>query len=255
MFEGVVGHKKQIELLSKAIEKNKLAHAYVFSGPDGVGKKLVAKKIGVKLLDMKSDFHPDFLEIGAGEGIKIEEIRELTYKLSLMPYQAKYKIALIDNADQMSTEAANALLKTLEEPKSYTFIFLITSNPNRLPKTILSRSQKINFGPLTESERSQIEFEPDEDSTELLSKAEEYFQIFNSDKIANRLIMAYEVADLETPEIKKVLETWILKLEKSLLENPGKKLATKITQTSIARKFLDLNANSKLLLTNLILNT
>jgi replication-associated recombination protein RarA len=251
----VVGHQKQIQLLQKALSAGKLAHAYVFAGPDGMGKKLVAKKLANEMLEMKSDFHPDFLEISVGDGVKIEQIRDLTYKLSLMPYQAKHKVALIDNADQMTSEASNALLKTLEEPKSYTYIFLITSNPNRLPKTILSRCQKINFGPLNEQERSLIVYEPDESAIEISNRAEEYFHVFVGDKLDDKLIMAYEVADLETPEIKKVLETWILKLEKILLDNPGKILAAKIAQTAAARRFLDQNVNSKLLLTNLMLST
>ncbi len=255
MDSKIVGHKKQIELLEKAMNNGKLAHAYVFAGPEGVGKQTIAKNLAAQMLEMHSDFHPDFLEVMSQDGIKIEQIRDLTYKLALKPYQAKYKVALINNADEMSIEAANGLLKSLEEPKSYTYIFLITSNPNKLPKTILSRCQKINFGPLTTEERQQIVSEPDEATLEIKNKADEYFTVFNAQDLANKLILAYEVADLETFEIKKVLEAWILKLENMLLQNPQKKLAKKISQLAQARRFLDQNVNSKLLLTNLMLNS
>jgi DNA polymerase III delta prime subunit len=243
MVSEIIGHKNQIELLEKAMKSGKLAHAYVFAGPEGNGKKLIAKNLAVEMLEIKSDFHPDFIEINGADGIKIEQIRELTYKLSLMPYQAKYKIALIDNADEMTTEAANALLKTLEEPKSYTYIFLITANPNRLPKTILSRSQKINFGPV------------DLPARETNDQAEEFFQIFENGGEADKLISAYDIADLENDEIKKVLEIFILKLESSLLQNPSKKLARKISSVVAARRFMDQNVNQKLLLTNMMLTT
>jgi DNA polymerase III gamma/tau subunit len=280
MFEQITGHKKQIELLSKAIGRGKLAHAYVFAGPEGVGKRTLAKELAKELLGVKTPplsasiealqadispkgeekneenyFHPDYLEVAGVDGIKIEQIRELAYKLSLKPYQAKNKVALIDNADQMSTEAANALLKVLEEPKAYNFIFLITSNANRLPKTILSRCQKITFGPLALSERQSLNIGLSEEAIEIQNRVDEYFQIFMSEKLADRLVTAYDIADLETPEIKNVLETWIRKLELLLLENPTTSLARKIVQLSASRRYLEQNVNSKLLMTNLMLNT
>ena len=262
MFEGILGHKKQLELLGKAFESGKLAHAYVFAGPEGVGKKTVAQKLAWRLLapspvadatsspargeDKKeSSFHPDLLEINGSEGIKIDQIRELIYKLSLKPYQAPNKVAIIDNADQMTIEAANALLKSLEEPKGYTYIFLITSNPNRLPKTILSRSQKLNFGPL-DQETTQAE------ETE---QALVFLQTFLEAELPDKLISAYEIADLETEDIKKLLDFWLSRLEKLLNTQASKNLAKKIAQVLQARKFLDQNANSKLLLTNLMLST
>lgn len=245
MFEKITGHQKQIELLTKAIERGKLAHGYVFAGPEGVGKKTVAKFLAQRLLDQTTDFHPDYLEVSGDDGIKIETVRELTYKLSLKPYQAKNKVAVIDNAHDMTTEAANALLKVLEEPKAYNFIFLITSNANKLPKTILSRCQKINFGPV------DLQREATEESV----IADEYFETFMNSSSADRLIAAYEIAERETHEIKKILEAWIMKLETLLLENPQKALARKIYQLSTSRRYLEQNVNVKLLLTNLMLNT
>src|SRR4051812_36843313 len=106
----IIGHKRQIEFLTKALEKGKLAHAYTFAGPDSVGKKTIARKLAQQLLQSQGGFHADFHEIDGQSGIKIDQIRELVYKLSLKPYQAKYKVALIDAAENLNTEAANALL-------------------------------------------------------------------------------------------------------------------------------------------------
>jgi DNA polymerase-3 subunit delta' len=149
MFTGIYGHKKQIEFLGKSIESGSLSHAYIFSGPSFVGKKTVAREFAKNLLESgPGNFHPDFLEVTNDEAIKIDQVRELIYKLSLRPYSAKYKVALIDNAETMTVEAQNALLKVLEEPKSYTIIILVTSNTGKLLRTISSRAQKINFGPV-----------------------------------------------------------------------------------------------------------
>ncbi len=283
VFKSLAGHKKQQQLLSSALAKGKLAHAYVFAGPDNVGKKTIAKKLALELMavgNSENNFHPDFHEINGQDGIKIEQIRELTYQLSLKPYQAKHKVAVIDCADEMTMEAANALLKVLEEPKAYTYIFLITSNPNRLPKTILSRCQKITFGPVEFSEYEfllpekiskdkqklidtlaagkpglALKIASDESYLEEVDKQEEYFGVFMSDKLTDRLVAAYEIADLETSEIRNVLDAWVLKLQTSLRENPTKQVAQKISQLSEQRKLLDMNVNSKLLLTNLMLKT
>jgi DNA polymerase III subunit delta' len=294
MFEDIAGHKKQIEILTKALNKGSLAHAYVFAGPDRVGKKTLAKKLAQALLCEQNQAcgicpqcktfitaaNADLLEVGSAEGIKIEQIRELSYKLALKPYLAKHKVAIIDDADQMTTEAANALLKVLEEPKSFTYIILITSNPNRFPKTISSRCQKITFGPVEFSEYERLlpaglpleqkkliqtmaggkpgvawDLVRDENYLAELHREADLFQIFMEGSEADRLISAYEIAELETEEIKKMLEAWIIKLQYDLHQQASKSLARKIFQLSASRRFLDQNVNSKLLLTNLILNT
>lgn len=240
------GHKRQLEFLENALQRGKLAHAYVFAGPAGVGKKTIAKKLAQELLGQEiKEFHPDYLEINSDEGIKIEQIRELIYKLSLKPYQAPNKVALIDSAEEMSMEAANALLKSLEEPKAYTYIFLITSNPNRLPKTILSRSQKITFGPVDMPQQP----------TEADNQAQNFYEIFNKGHLVDKLVAAYDIADLETAEIKNILDRWLVTMQKELHAQASKKLAQKISQVSLSRKYMDQNVNSKLLLTNLMLNS
>lgn len=247
MFEGISGHKKQIEFLENAVRRGKLAHAYIFAGPDGVGKRTVALKLAQSILATEGQhFHPDLLEITGQEGIKIEQIRELVYKLSLKPYMAQYKVAIIDAAENMTTEAANAMLKCLEEPKPGTILILVTTNPNRLPKTIISRTQKITFGPVDRKEEVESE-----DS----ARARQFYEIFKNGQLADKLITAYDIAGLETVEIKILLDRWLKILQKELQINASKQLAQRIFQVSQSRRYLDQNANAKLLLTNLMLNT
>lgn len=235
------GHKRQLAFLEKAVLNGKLAHGLLFAGPVGVGKKTVALKLAQELLGTDSKVQPDLLELDGTEGIKIEQIRDLSYKLALKPYMAKYKVAIIDEADQMTSEAANALLKVLEEPKSYTIIILITANPNRLPQTIVSRVQKITFGMVA--------------GRELQPLADDYFETFSSSNLVERLILAAQVADLETVEIKNILLSWLTRLVAKLHANPTLKLKQTIDQISLSQKYLDGNVNNKLLLTSLMLNT
>ncbi|HTL39563.1 MAG TPA: DNA polymerase III subunit [Methylomirabilota bacterium] len=236
------GHKRQLEFLEKAVENGKLAHGLLFAGPTGVGKKTIALKLAHKLLGENPEkFSADLLEIDGIDGIKIEQIRDLAYKLSLKPYSAQYKVAIIDSADQMTLDASNALLKVLEEPKSYTIIILITSNPNRIPKTIISRTQKITFGMVK--------------GREAQPRPDDHYEIFSSQDLAERLILAASIADLETSEIKNILQSWLIRLVNSLHENPNLQLKQKIDQIILSQKYLDGNLNNKLLLTNLMIST
>ncbi|HEX5429664.1 MAG TPA: AAA family ATPase [Patescibacteria group bacterium] len=283
MFETIAGHAKQKQLLTKSIESGKIAHAYVFAGPGSVGKRLIAKGFANALLGMSDEgrgmsFHPDLLEIAGDEPVKIEQIRELIYKLSLQPYQAKYKIALIDNAENMTTEAQNALLKALEEPKSYTVMILVTEAFGKLLGTITSRAQKLNFGlvrpadfqallpaNLPECDVKQIaEFAAgrpglavrianDSDLRETLSEINNNLEIIKSQDLPAKLKLAYDLAELETVELRQQFDFWLARLEQDLLTEPGKLPARYISAVARSRKHLDQNANSKLLLTNLML--
>ena len=263
MFEDITGHKRQIEFLSNALRKGKLAHAYTFAGPDSVGKKTIARKLAQQLLESSGGFHPDFHEIDGQAGIKIDQIRELVYKLSLKAYQAKYKVALIDAAENLNTEAANALLKTLEEARTDTIIILVTSNPNRLPKTIISRTQKINFGLVEGDEFVKFGGKPglariaqdNPEYAEALEISESYYRKFMAPDLPEKLIVAYEIAELETVQIKNILELWLGNLEKVLQVQAEKSIANKIANVANARRFLEQNVNAKLLLTNLMINS
>jgi DNA polymerase III subunit delta' len=163
----IVGHKKQIEVIEKALISDKLSHSLLFTGVSGLGKKAIVKHLFSSLncleknscgkcsscLMLERNEHPDFLLIQALEGeIKIKQAREVLKKSSLRPYSALFKFIVIDNAHLMNQEAANALLKILEEPPQDTFFFLITEHPELIIDTIKSRTQRIKFFPLTEQE-------------------------------------------------------------------------------------------------------
>jgi DNA polymerase-3 subunit delta' len=148
----IIGHSFQLYLLKKALEKERLSHAFLFSGPEKVGKKTVAFSFSSQILQTKElKNHPDFIFLEPKkEGIflgviGIDQIRELILRLSLKPLKAKKKVAIIDEAHLMTLEAQNSFLKTLEEPKGECVIFLITEHPQWLLPTITSRCQEIKF--------------------------------------------------------------------------------------------------------------
>ena len=162
-FDAIIGHNRQKNILLHAIKSRRIAHAYLFSGPAGIGKKMMAVAFARALLCQTGDGcghctacrkvdhnnHPD-IHVLAGDGatIKIEQIRKLQKDLSLHPLEGEKKICLIDDAEQLTTGAANALLKTLEEPQPGTLIILLTSQSEKLLTTIRSRCQNLPFSHL-----------------------------------------------------------------------------------------------------------
>lgn len=160
IFDQILGHERQKEVLSRALANGRIAHAYLFHGPDGIGKRLVAMALaraivcdeqrgcGHCLPCRKIDHqnHPDLHILEPdGNSIKIEQIRAIQRDLNLKPLESPRKICLIKQADLMTTGAANALLKTLEEPRGDTLLVLLTAQPNRLLETIRSRCQPLPF--------------------------------------------------------------------------------------------------------------
>jgi len=170
-FETITGHERQKDILRRALTQQRIAHAYLFSGPDGIGKRLVALAFARALLctngqgcgscsacrKVDHNNHPDvhLLET-EGASIKIEQIRGLQKELSLRPLEGQYKICLIDGAEKMTLGAANALLKTLEEPQANTLLVLLTDQPEQLITTIRSRCQHLPFTRLTRQQISTI---------------------------------------------------------------------------------------------------
>lgn len=264
----IAGHKRQLKFLENAVADGHLAHGLLFAGPVGVGKHTVAVKLAQVMLcetqaacgtcsqcrTFLTGANPDYIEISGESGIKIEQIRELTYKLSLKAYFAKYKVAVIDCAEEMTEEAANSLLKCLEEPTDKTLIILITSNPNRLPKTIVSRAQKITFGPLRSDELANVatSAKTAENQEELSSINGYYDKIFKS-KLSERLVLAAELSAWETPELKKLFQVWLTRLQMELQTNPSLMLAQKIRAVTESEGLFNQNVNSKLLFANLML--
>ena len=147
----IVGHKNQREFLKKSLNNSKISHAYLFSGLDALGKKEIALEFAQLINKQKKDT-PDIIMVKPELSIGISQIEGMQKKLSLKPFSAPYKIAIIDDAEKMTTPAQNRLLKTLEEPIGQTIIILISSKPEILLETIISRVQSLKFYPLSKKE-------------------------------------------------------------------------------------------------------
>ncbi len=130
-----------------------MEHAYLFSGQEMIGKRTFALELGHFLTHPESylAINPDLLFLG-NESLGIDEIRKLKSFLNLKPYAGRYKVAIIDDAHQMGAEAANAMLKVLEEPPAHSLIILISANPQALLPTIYSRCVEIKFPPHSRAE-------------------------------------------------------------------------------------------------------
>lgn len=158
----VIGQKVIVKTLLNEINNNKISHAYLFSGPRGTGKTSIAKILGktinctnlegiepcnecVSCTQINSNQTIDIIEIDAASNNGVDEIRELKSKVNLVPSTSKYKVYIIDEVHMLTTGAFNALLKTLEEPPAHVIFILATTDPQKIPTTIISRCQRFDF--------------------------------------------------------------------------------------------------------------
>lgn len=159
-FDEVFGQDNIVKIIQNAVVSGRISHAYLFSGPRGTGKtttaKILARMVNCESLDNGKpcgkcsnclDFlsSGDVVEIDAASNNGVDEIRNLREKVNLVPSQSKYKIYIIDEVHMLTTQAFNALLKTLEEPPKHVIFILATTEPNKIPLTISSRCQKFQF--------------------------------------------------------------------------------------------------------------
>ena len=149
-FNNILGQEFAKKYIINSIRNNKINHAYMFEGIDGIGKNLFAKELGNILINTNNaENSPDYITIEpTGNSIKIAQIRELQSDIIIKPHST-YKIYVINNAQKMTVESQNALLKTLEEPPEYAIIILITNNKESLLPTIKSRCEIIKFLPIS----------------------------------------------------------------------------------------------------------
>jgi DNA polymerase-3 subunit gamma/tau len=147
----IIGQEHITTTLDKALKSGRISHAYLFTGPRGVGKTSIARILaheinGIPYVD--DSMHVDIIEIDAASNRRIDEIRELRDKVFVAPMSAKYKVYIIDEVHMLTKEAFNALLKTLEEPPAHVVFILATTDAHKLPETIVSRTQRYTFKPV-----------------------------------------------------------------------------------------------------------
>jgi DNA polymerase III subunit delta' len=161
-FDHVFGHEKQKALLLSFLHRERLPHALLFSGQEGIGKKRVVLEFIKHIfcekgtacgacrpcLKLAHGTHPDLMVLGNEGSMGIDQSRMISREVFEYPYEGDKRAIVIDRADMMTGEAANALLKTLEEPPPFNIFFLITSSESSIPLTVRSRCVKIAFGPL-----------------------------------------------------------------------------------------------------------
>jgi len=197
-FDEVVGQDHVKEVLKNAIKKDRLAHAYLFSGPRGVGKTTMARILAMATgcaagpeerpcgvcehcRMVREGRHPDVLEVDAASNNSVEDVRELKEQILLAPVLAPKKVIILDEAHMMSKSAFNALLKTLEEPPEHVLFIFATTEPERMPATVKSRTQHFRFQRIPESEitkrllavAEEEGVELDEKAARLLARASE----------------------------------------------------------------------------------
>ena len=291
MFENILGNENNKQILNKSLQSNKTSHSYLFCGIEGIGKKRFAEDIAQFLLcqnpqdihccdvckscvEFNTNNNPDFFLIEANDGkIKIDQIREMHRKIAEKPIISERKVYIIDNADQMTTEAQNCLLKTLEEPPEYATIILICSNENSMLNTIKSRCTRIYFLPIEQEEikefiQKNYNQEMDKDILELaqgsigkaikiLDNQEMYINLKNilSNMSKDNLIDVVQNAEMlykTKDEINSIIEYINVLLLKFSKDN--KKYLSCISIVEDTKKRLKANSNYDMCIDNMLFN-
>jgi len=229
MFK-TIGHQKQKDFLAKMLESQKnsqkISQSYMFAGPSEIGKKTLAIEFAKALIDTEKEYHPDII-ISDASNMNVAQMRELLNTLTLSPFSASKKVAIIDNFEKASKEVSNALLKTLEEPNDSTVIILITSNYKKVLPTIVSRSQLLHFGRLSDEEIAILypkvknpeifagkigrvaRYAADKKYTEFFDAAIDKYNQLKNTVVAERLLLIKNLTDMEEDELAEILSIWL----------------------------------------------
>ncbi len=219
-FTDILGQEKPLAIVNAYIQGSVFSAGWIFSGPEGIGKRMAAKIIAQQLnctaqgdkpcglcdscRKIEKSEHPDLHIIQNNEAqIKIEDIRGILREASFRPYAGAMKVFIIDNAHKLNTEAANSLLKILEEPPKSTLIILITHKPQNIIKTVLSRCKMIKFSPLVRAELEAVLIK-----NYSLDKPSAHFLAYYAE---GRLGLALKLKDsLQLQEKNKIFDSFVL---------------------------------------------
>lgn len=254
-FSDVVGQKQVTEILQKAICLDKIAHAYLFSGPRGTGKTSMAKIFARAInCEHEQNGNPcntcsictqiiegdslDVVEIDAASNRSIEDIRTLRETIKFLPAEGRKKIYIIDEVHMLTIEAFNALLKTLEEPPSHVIFILATTEPERIPITILSRCQRYEFHRISSDDiMSRLLYIAKEENISLTIEAARLLAVQAEGGMRDALSMLDQCVGngtqyIDDNMVRQVLgllgKEWIFSLSTAIFHNQGKEIIKQI---------------------------
>ncbi len=274
--EAIIGNEGISGILERSYRSGKLAHAYLFSGPEHIGKRTLALNFSKMVLngpDGDIEKNVDLIVVRPIEDKKeiiIDQIRELEKKLSLSPHSSDYKVAIIEQADRMTEQASNALLKTLEEPSKTTILVLLTADSGKILDTIKSRCQVLKFLPIKKSALEEllgnkamgkqeieriieiagykpgkiVELIANKDRMDELMEELDYFSKLSSRNIAEKMEKAELMSKNEINDIMNTLDLWIICLRRGLIN--------KFSRENVSGKNEILNIRKKISLINKI---
>jgi DNA polymerase-3 subunit delta' len=272
----VIGHefvKKNLEL---QLNSGQISHAFLFAGPEGVGKLCLAQDFAAQLLAADNLLaHPDFKLVTVTNDTSVEQIRSVISGLAVRPFVGQYKVIIIDGAENLNLTSANTLLKTLEEPSPSTVLILISNKKNLLP-TIVSRCQVVIFSELSSSNLSAIAllkgWQASEDalaqsqgrasclrelvanpeaSSIIEQKANLLFDAYMSDA-STKILTINKLADLEQEDLVAILSRLLAKTRTMLKTNT--QLVSLMSGCLLALNGLKANLNKKLVLQKLLMH-
>ena len=210
-FNKIIGHENHIEYLKNAIINNKLSHAFIFEGIDGIGKRLIGINLAKAVfcetqsgnacglcrscIKMDHNNHPDYMMIEPdGKTIKNAQIETFQEFAMIKPYDSNYKVVIIKDAEKMNASSQNRILKTLEEPPEYVVIILITNNSESLLPTVVSRCQIIKYNGLTNQQIKNYlieKFDLSHDQADVISRLFVIIKLLLSKISLDLLSLAY----------------------------------------------------------------